>query len=167
MKYNIKNHPTLYNDVIFRSRLEARWAAFFDLVGWNWEYEPLDLFGWTPDFRVTIPCENDGCNGHHILLVEVKPYFDMKDFQGHPCMNYPYGFIYENGKISDINIPADASAAFGANPDITYWEMVHGGGGGTYNVDGWVDHSNLLWKLAGTTVQYQPRKANNEQNHPF
>jgi hypothetical protein len=57
--------PTLYRDVQFRSRLEARWAAFFDLSGWNWKYEPVDLEGWTPDF-VLKGAAND-------VLVEVKP----------------------------------------------------------------------------------------------
>ena len=27
--------PTTYSGVVFRSRLEARWAAFFDLCGWD------------------------------------------------------------------------------------------------------------------------------------
>jgi hypothetical protein len=31
---------TRYNGVNFRSRLEAKWAAFFDLAGWSWEYQP-------------------------------------------------------------------------------------------------------------------------------
>lgn len=29
-----------YSGVVFRSRLEARWALFFDLMGWDWDYEP-------------------------------------------------------------------------------------------------------------------------------
>lgn len=29
--------PTTYQHTLFRSRLEARWAAFFDLVGWRFE----------------------------------------------------------------------------------------------------------------------------------
>ncbi len=33
--------------------MEARWAAFFDVVNWDWEYEPVDLNGWIPDFRLT------------------------------------------------------------------------------------------------------------------
>lgn len=45
-----KARPTTYAGVNFRSRLEARWAAFFDLAGWRWEYEPVDLVGWSPDF---------------------------------------------------------------------------------------------------------------------
>lgn len=44
--------PTLYAGTQFRSRLEARWAALFDLLGWPWEYEPIDLPGWIPDFRI-------------------------------------------------------------------------------------------------------------------
>lgn len=56
--------PTKYAGTEFRSRLEARWAAFFDLVGWRWEYEPIDLPGWIPDFMLT---------GHTNVLVEIKP----------------------------------------------------------------------------------------------
>lgn len=44
--------PTVYRKRQMRSRLEARWAAFFDLMKWSWEYEPLDLNGWIPDFVV-------------------------------------------------------------------------------------------------------------------
>ena len=59
---HITARPTLYNGTRFRSRLEARWAAFFDQAGWRWEYEPLDLRGWVPDFLLigrmrTIPVE--------------------------------------------------------------------------------------------------------------
>ena len=31
---------TIYKNVRFRSRLEARWAVFFDNYGLKWEYEP-------------------------------------------------------------------------------------------------------------------------------
>lgn len=60
--YTIKSHPTSYKGVNFRSRLEATWAAFFDLCGWEWEYEPIDLPGWTPDFIL-----------EKKVAVEVKP----------------------------------------------------------------------------------------------
>lgn len=42
--------PTTYKGVRFRSRLEARYAAFFDEVEWPWQYEPIDLSGYVPDF---------------------------------------------------------------------------------------------------------------------
>lgn len=55
--------PTVYKGIQFRSRLEARWAAMFDLLGWTYQYEPFDLPGWIPDFQL----------GRGKLLVEVKP----------------------------------------------------------------------------------------------
>jgi hypothetical protein len=42
--------PTRYKGRQYRSRLEARWAAFFDLLSWKYEYEPCDFEGWIPDF---------------------------------------------------------------------------------------------------------------------
>ncbi len=53
----IKPIETIYNGYHFRSRLEARWAVFFDALGIEWEYEPegFDLGGgvyYLPDFRV-------------------------------------------------------------------------------------------------------------------
>lgn len=44
--------PTTYRGTQFRSRLEARWASFFDLVEWPWVYEPFDTGDWIPDFLV-------------------------------------------------------------------------------------------------------------------
>jgi hypothetical protein len=55
---------TIYAGTWFRSRLEARWAALMDTIGWAWEYEPFDLDGYIPDFLVL---------GRNPLLVEVKP----------------------------------------------------------------------------------------------
>ena len=37
---NLKPIETVYNGYKFRSRLEARWAVFFDAVGIKYEYEP-------------------------------------------------------------------------------------------------------------------------------
>ena len=68
----IKAHPTTYAGVNFRSRLEARWAAYFDLNGWQWEYEPIDFDGWSPDFRLTtLFCP---------VYAEVKPDSDLSRF---------------------------------------------------------------------------------------
>lgn len=65
--------PTVYNGVQFRSRLEARWAAFFDKLGWPWLYEPIDLAGYIPDFILPFP--------HGKVLVEVKPVLVLDDFK--------------------------------------------------------------------------------------
>ena len=159
MNYTIKAHPTFYKDVLFRSRLEARWAAFFDLAGWEWEYEPIDLEGWSPDFRVSFPCGHSECNGSHVLLVEVKPYFNIESFSGHQCLRYPYGLDYDNQEdVTENGIPADASASFGSNPFVTEWEMSHGAGGGVYAVTDWIDENKakLFWKVAGALTQYKP-----------
>jgi hypothetical protein len=56
--------PTKHAGTQFRSRLEARWACFFDLLGWRWEYEPFDLDGYVPDFLLL---------GKASVIVEVKP----------------------------------------------------------------------------------------------
>ncbi len=46
--------PTTYAGISFRSRIEARWAVFFDALGVTWEYEPegysLPSGPYLPDF---------------------------------------------------------------------------------------------------------------------
>lgn len=63
--------PTTYRGTRFRSRLEARWAAFFDLIEWDWVYEPFDADGWIPDFLI---------QGKAHFLVEVGPCVDVRDY---------------------------------------------------------------------------------------
>lgn len=62
--------PTTYNGINFRSRVEARWAAFMDELGWTYEYEPQDFDGYIPDFFV---------NGQFWL--EVKAGLTLDDLQ--------------------------------------------------------------------------------------
>ena len=62
---NIKAIPTKYKGIQFRSRLEAKWAAFFDLMEWKWQYEPCDFNGWIPDFAIY--------GNNETVYVEVKP----------------------------------------------------------------------------------------------
>lgn len=67
-RFGLRSLPTYYKGITFRSRLEARWAIFFDRLGLQWEYEPEGLeihrrsfsffaqqslpekFGYVPDF---------------------------------------------------------------------------------------------------------------------
>lgn len=65
MRYRINAIETRYNGILFRSRLEARWAAMFDLLGWRWTYEPTEFNGWIPDFAI---------QGKEVVYVEVKPF---------------------------------------------------------------------------------------------
>jgi hypothetical protein len=62
--YEIKAIPTMFQGVMMRSRLEARWAAFFTECGFPWTYEPIDFDGWSPDFSLDL---------HRKIYVEVKP----------------------------------------------------------------------------------------------
>jgi hypothetical protein len=82
----IKAKPTWYAGIQFRSRLEARWAVFFDALGIPWEYEPETFVAddccsagrheYTPDFRLNVA---DLSRHHHYeqtgrgVFVEVKP----------------------------------------------------------------------------------------------
>ena len=68
MQYEIKAIETKYKGILFRSRLEAKWACFFDLLGWKWRYEPADFNGWIPDFAIY---------GADCVYVEVKPVIDF------------------------------------------------------------------------------------------
>ena len=56
----IKAIPTSYGDTVFRSRLEARWAIFYDTLWIRWQYEPafdvveagLRRLAYRPDFHL-------------------------------------------------------------------------------------------------------------------
>jgi hypothetical protein len=66
--------PTAYRGLLFRSRLEAQWAHFFDGLSWPWEYEPFDLNGYIPDFVLKFK---------EPLLVEVKPELSIRELYKH------------------------------------------------------------------------------------
>jgi hypothetical protein len=95
----IRPIPTFYRGHHFRSRLEARWAVFFQTLGLDWEYEPEAFrigggHGYLPDFRIKFTwrhvdlnakkerfhvCEGESCilRGfdpfNDWMYVEVKP----------------------------------------------------------------------------------------------
>jgi len=68
---SLKPIETCYRGNRFKSRLEARWAVFFDLLGLRWEYEVEgyelpDKVRYLPDFKLFSP------QGNH-RWVEIKP----------------------------------------------------------------------------------------------
>ena len=74
----LKALPTTYRRVQFRSRLEARWAVFFDQLELHWEYEPQGFVldnrkdkhpdsCYCPDFLVRTPQGED-------MWIEIKPH---------------------------------------------------------------------------------------------
>lgn len=52
--YDIQAIPTIYRGITFRSKLEAKWAVFFDALNWDWIYEhqyfKLSCGNYLPDF---------------------------------------------------------------------------------------------------------------------
>ena len=54
MYHKNANIEQVYNGIKFRSRLEARWAIFFDSINLKYEYEPegfkFDGYRYVPDF---------------------------------------------------------------------------------------------------------------------
>lgn len=87
---NIKAIPTEFKGTKFRSRLEARWAFFFEQMGIRWEYEPsvptledgMDGIKYQPDFLVNAgKAEWPELTFGEPTFVEVKPgSFTFTDF---------------------------------------------------------------------------------------
>ena len=71
----VKAIETVYKGFKFRSRLEARWAVFFDAMKWEWRYEPqgyeFDGERYLPDFWVP----------QLLSWVEVKGVLDAGEMQ--------------------------------------------------------------------------------------
>ena len=67
----IKAIKTFYKNYHFRSRLEARWAVFFDALGLDWGYEvegfTLGSDDYLPDFLIK------GSSHYPDIWVEIKP----------------------------------------------------------------------------------------------
>lgn len=168
MKYTIKAHPTMYKGVQFRSRLEARWAAFFDVAGWGWEYEPFCIDDWLVDFRVEYECSwrpqrKGGSYTNHTMLIEVKPVYDIKEFDAE--------YIQIQKKYDEIKWLPDAEfptlpptlpgntqcvALFGINPTVTSWEDSCFCKGGRVDIveKDW----RAIWVEAGNRTMYKPPK---------
>jgi hypothetical protein len=51
-KVNPTGIPTVYAGIEFRSRLEARWAAFFDRIQLRWTYEAGLTGRWDGDLLI-------------------------------------------------------------------------------------------------------------------
>lgn len=125
----IKPIETEYNGYKFRSRLEARWAVFFDTLGVKYEYEPEGYeyweteegsTRWLPDFR--LPEEGN-------VLVEVKggdealrDDWDKLSLAVDYC-NTPAS---ENGLLILGEIPNPNDIGWGAIPVFSYLKWAKG-----------------------------------------
>ena len=84
---DIKPIETIYNGYRFRSRLEARWAVFFDALGVKYEYEPegfklSDGTLYLPDF----------------YLPESKAFFEVKGVMNDTDMHKVEQLIEDSGR---------------------------------------------------------------------
>jgi hypothetical protein len=86
---------TRYKNRLFRSRLEARWAVFFETLGFYWEYERegFDIDGtyYLPDFYLQ----------HLDLWIEIKPKGEDE---------WPKHFVFEyfekrRGNLLEVDTP--------------------------------------------------------------
>jgi hypothetical protein len=127
MRYSIAAIETKYRGVLFRSRLEAKWAAFFDILKWKWQYEPCDLPKWSPDFFVCAKKRlRDGELRRIPFLAEIKPYSRCSQFDDHVFMQYTTGhplFKCEacvglgiDPSVSAIELESDGAGSFGPVP---------------------------------------------------
>lgn len=155
--YNFAAIPTTYKNTKFRSRLEARWAATFDLLHWEWVYEPFDLDGWIPDFQLNLPKYDKLCPEYYgtkfirdkTPLVEIRP-VSLLDRQPN-TYEIPEGFDIERiyrgtgckgGEVLLLGSHIDAAWRI---PDLGEWrESLQIAIGG-----------ESVWQEAGNKVQWQ------------
>lgn len=78
---------TKYAGVLFRSRIEARWAVMFDALKWKWAYEPLDLLGYIPDFILEM--------GGRQIIAEIKSDTDLEELRQYAPKIHLSGWIQE------------------------------------------------------------------------
>ena len=141
--YRIAAIPTVYKGRQYRSRLEARWAAFFDLLGWKAEYEPYDLGRWSPDFLLR---GRDGIE----LLVEVKPITTFDQEVGDKAV----AACFEKGLSDSLS----GILLVGVGPTIHGRGVIVGWHGTLYSDEpkaDWGD-SGLGWLLADTHPEIWP-----------
>lgn len=91
----IKPIETEYKGYKFRSRLEARWAVFFDAIGAKWEYEPegfelADGTRYLPDFLLH-NVRGRGCDKNGDIYIEIKGKMTPADL--HKIELFPFPII--------------------------------------------------------------------------
>ena len=113
----IKAIETVYNGYRFRSRLEARWAVFFDAMHIKYEYEPEGFVGWNdvkylPDFY--IPEEK--------VYIEVKGHDDQleRDWEKIACAIDFQSTPVSEGLILLGEIPNPDKVGWGSVPIFSY-----------------------------------------------
>lgn len=132
----IKAIETVYKGYRFRSRLEARWAVYFDALGVAWEYEKegfdLGEDGWyLPDFWLP----------KHGIWVEIKPMEvsrqDVGDFLGEETFwaDVPYIAATDaEWKKMERTLPGGPLIVIGGQPGVAGEYVTLDMGDGDYTI---------------------------------
>lgn len=124
MMEHINSIETIYNGYRFRSRLEARWAVFFDVLGIKYVYEPQGYtmkYGirYLPDFELLNiyrrDCDSTGYKNTP-LFVEVKGAYNESQISIEDKIKIE-NFAKERDIIVFGNIPKDLNDAYESGHD--------------------------------------------------
>ena len=147
---------TTYKGIEFRSRLEARWAVFFDALGLRWEYEPEgyrldDGTCYLPDFYVHDIKGHVGKTPHGDgIFIEVKGELSEADKKKLDRFQYP---IYVVGNFPKTSNPwTDVTIEFEKHPKYMFSE---------YTVDGMEED---LWFAKKENQVYLLRYSETKKN---
>jgi hypothetical protein len=111
--------PTYYKGILFRSRLEAKWARFLDLLKLPWLYEPKDLAGYIPDFIISgqLLAEVKGCSRVEELYEHVAK-IEKSGWCG-PWVLLGEHYTLQHGQR--IDVPANAEALWAEACNTARW----------------------------------------------
>ena len=113
MRKTIKSIETVYNGYRFRSRLEARWAVFFDALGVKYEYESEGFKlqngeRYLPDFRVKCHGTRGRSDEEPFdLYIEVKGKMTLEDANKIKLFSHEYPILIVD-KIPDCGCATDS-----------------------------------------------------------
>lgn len=159
--------PTVYKGIQMRSRLEARWAAFFDFYQLKWQYEPFDCDGWIPDFLVETKREWTGGEYPYPYLFEIKPISTASISPNDVFRKIEHALHLAYPKTLDIFFyTKHRIAVLGTNPGVIWqlqqikhtdyesddWHRLH------WQVSPLFEKWEEVWPAASNKVQWYPNK---------
>lgn len=115
---------TQYGGARFRSRLEARWAVFFDEMLIDWEYEPEGYETpdgrYLPDFRIYLRPPKP------TALFEVKPQYAVANQEGCDC-TFPLDARWKHAAAQDAATDLLVARGIPAGDRVQEWIDATGG----------------------------------------
>lgn len=135
---------TRYAGILFRSRLEARWAVFFDAIGMTWEYEMegynLDGIRYLPDFW--LPDFKGG------IFVECKP-VSLNEIENQKADRLVFGTC--KTLLKAVGTPRNREYEF------LYYDICSGVGGTDFYHEYLSDHFSLEFYKAAVSAALTER----------